>query len=304
MPFPEPLITHEGIVAALDGLVRELCAALSGKGRGARRLQLALYRADGSSVLVEAGLSAPTRAPAHLLRLLQDKIGAVDAGGFGVDLLVLGAAVTEALSFAQESFAKKDGLERQEPLVDRLANRLRPEAVLRLFPKESHLPERAQGTLYAVASSQPWPQQALPLPPRPPLLLAVPEPLEVIAEIPEGPPIRFTWRRVGRRVVKAEGPERIAPEWWLPLMNSAVANGIPPLDGEGGETERSLASPGEGDPGNPHPDPPPSRGREKRTRDYYRIEDKEGHRYWVFRDGLYDDGSDRAPAWYLHGVFG
>ena len=297
MPFPEPLITHEGILAALDGLVRELSAALSVKGRGARRLQLFLYRADGSSVLVEAGLSAPTRAPAHLLRLLQDKIGAVDAG-FGVDLMVLDAAVTEALSFAQESFAKKDGLERQEPLVDRLANRLRPDAVLRLFSKESHLPERAQGTLYAVASSQPWSRQALPLPPRPPLLLAIPEPLEVIAEIPEGPPIRFTWRRVGRRVIKAEGPERIAPEWWLPLMNSAVANGIPALEEEGGEVKRSLASPGEGE------SSIPSRGREKRTRDYYRIEDEEGHRYWVFRDGLYDDGTGRAPAWYLHGIFG
>jgi protein ImuB len=122
----------------------------------------------------------------------------------------------------------------------------------------------------------------------------------VIAEIPEGPPIRFTWRRVGRRVVKAEGPERIAPEWWLPLMNSAVANGIPSLDGESGETERSEAAPGEADSG----DPPASRGREKRTRDYYRIEDEKGHRYWVFRDGLYDDGTGRAPAWYLHGVFG
>ena len=43
----------------------------------------------------------------------------------------------------------------------------------------------------------------------------------MLAEIPEGPPARFTWRRVTRRVVKAEGPERIAPEWWRELAPSS-----------------------------------------------------------------------------------
>jgi protein ImuB len=86
----------------------------------------------------------------------------------------------------------------------------------------------------------------------------------VLAEIPEGPPARFTWRRVSRRVVKAEGPERIAPEWWRK----------------------------------------PSPGKEQaRPRDYYRIEDEDGHRYWMFRDGLYQDSALGAPSWYLHGVF-
>jgi protein ImuB len=93
------------------------------------------------------------------------------------------------------------------------------------------------------------------------LLFAEPEPLAVLAEIPEGPPARFTWRRVTRRVVKAEGPERIAPEWWRELVRA-------------------------------------------RTRDYYRIEDEDGHRYWVFRDGLYQESGRGNPAWYLHGVFG
>jgi protein ImuB len=304
LPFPEPLITHEGIVTALDRLAFELCAALAEAGHGARRLRLAVYRADGSSALVEAGLSAPTRAPSHLLRLLQDKVGGIDAG-FGVDVMVLGATATEPLSLTQESFAKNDALERQEPLIDRLANRLSPEAVLRLFAKESHIPERAQETHSAFFDTQPWPKEAAQKPPRPPLLLATPEPLEVLAEVPEGPPARFTWRRVSRRVVKAEGPERIAPEWWLPLTGSGVAGGIPPPDGEGGEDLGS--SPG-GDPNgisHPHPDPPPFRGRGMlRMRDYYRIEDEEGHRYWVFREGLYEDGAGVPPAWYLHGVFG
>ena len=113
--------------------------------------------------------------------------------------------------------------------------------------------------------------------PRPSLLLAPPEPIAVIAEVPEGAPQRFIWRRVARRIVRAQGPERIAPEWWRHIGLS---------------------------------------GRTPGTRDYYRLEDATGARYWVFRDGLYgelaestdtviDAGSSAgdAPRWFLHGLF-
>ena len=74
LPFPEPLITHEGVLAGLDYLAEELCALLARKGRGARRLALWLCRSDGSSAVVEAGLSAPSRERRHLLNLFKDKI--------------------------------------------------------------------------------------------------------------------------------------------------------------------------------------------------------------------------------------
>jgi protein ImuB len=117
------------------------------------------------------------------------------------------------------------------------------------------------------------------------MLFAEPEPVVVLAEIPEGPPVRFTWRRVTRRVVKAEGPERIAPEWWLELMTPS------PGKGECGDGQR----------------PAPGRGHaamRARPRDYYRIEDDDGRRYWVFRAGLYEYSGTDLPAWFLHGVFG
>ena len=34
------------------------------------------------------------------------------------------------------------------------------------------------------------------------------------ATVPDGPPHQFTWRRVTHAVVRVEGPERIAMEWW------------------------------------------------------------------------------------------
>jgi protein ImuB len=303
LPFPEPLITHEGVVAGLDHLAEKLCQALTLARRGARRLQLAIYRADGTSAVIDTGLSAPCREPSHLARLFEDRVCAIDVG-FGVDLMVLAALATEPLLPAQTAFAKSDDRGRQEPLIDRLASRLSGAAVRRLFSRESHIPERAQETRSAPAGASPWSEPSSAKPPRPCLLLAEPEPLDVLAEIPEGPPARFTWRRVTRRVVKAEGPERIAPEWWLALVTPS------PGKGEGSDGHRPSAG---GGPtvsmigSDPHPGHPPFRGRERRarTRDYYRIEDEDGRRYWVFRAGLYQESDVKdLPAWYLHGVFG
>ena len=323
LPFPEPLITHEGIVAGLDHLAEKLCQALSLARRGARRLSLTLYRADGTSAVIEAGLSAPCREPSHLARLFEDRVCAIDVG-FGVDLMVLAALATEPLLPAQTAFAKSGDRGRQEPLIDRLASRLSGAAVRRLFSRESHMPERAQEMRSALAGASLWSGQGPAKPPRPCLLFAEPEPVDVLAEIPEGPPARFTWRRVTRRVVKAEGPERIAPEWWLELSRVSNASEtfgsalsthspLPPCGGarsrtartEGGESQTQSL------PHTPLPTLPHKGGggassaRATRPRDYYRIEDEDGRRYWVFRAGLYQESEAKdLPAWFLHGVFG
>jgi protein ImuB len=105
-------------------------------------------------------------------------------------------------------------------------------------------------------------QEETEMPPERPLrLFAQPEPVEVImAEVPEGPPLRFRWRRVIHEVARSEGPERIAPEWWRPEDMGRA------------------------------------------TRDYFRVEDREGRRYWLFREGLYGRETER-PLWYIHGLF-
>jgi protein ImuB len=262
LPFAEPLVTHDGIMAGLDHLATEFCRTLERAGYGARRVALWAARTNGSTAVIEAGLSAPSRAPAHLVHLLKDKVETIDMG-FGVDLMALAALATEPLHAAQTSLTETDGTVPPEILIDALANRLGTSAVRRLFPRASHRPERAQVFRSAFGPLPAWDDEMPDKPPRPPLLLAKPEPLTVLAEIPEGPPARFTWRRVTRRVIKAEGPERIAPEWWRALISLSKA----------------------------------------RPRDYYRIEDEDGCRYWVFRQGLYQNGTDEPPLWFLHGVF-
>ena len=52
------------------------------------------------------------------------------------------------------------------------------------------------------------------MPARPLLLLQRPEAADVVALVPDGPPRQFRWRGVLHQVAEAQGPERIAPEWW------------------------------------------------------------------------------------------
>ncbi len=156
LPFPEPLITHDGVLAGLDHLASALCAKLARAGRGCRRIALWVCRADGSSLLIEAGLSAPSREPKHLLRLVQDKVEAIDMG-FGVDLMALAALVTEPLAHAQTTLTGNDGKAAAESLIDRLVNRLGVRAVHRLFPRASHIPELAQSLKSAFAGPSLWP---------------------------------------------------------------------------------------------------------------------------------------------------
>jgi protein ImuB len=269
LPFPEPLVSHDGVAGALSHLAAELCLTLAHAGRGARRVALWVARADGSSTVIEAGLTAPSREPEHLIGLLKDKMETIDVG-FGVDLMALATPATDRLEPAQTMLAESEGEAEPEALIDCLANRLSGRAVRWLVPKASHIPELAQAFRSAFAGPSFWLEQTSAKPPRPPLLFPRPEPIAVLAEIPEGPPARFTWRHVMRRVVKAEGPERIAPEWWRALKASPLRK----------EKERA------------------------RPRDYYRIEDEDGHRYWIFRDGLYQESGLGVPSWYLHGVFG
>ncbi len=49
---------------------------------------------------------------------------------------------------------------------------------------------------------------------RPVRLFARPQPIDVTAALPDAPPVLFRWRKVLHRIVRAEGPERIEPEWW------------------------------------------------------------------------------------------
>lgn len=147
-------------------------------------------------------------------------------------------------------------------------------------------------------------------PARPIRLLARPEPIDTVAELADGPPVRFRWRRVLHEVDRAEGPERIACEWWRlpfglgPEGAALLDDGMPLLGAAAGvpsETEGGAIL-GLDDPWRGEGRPEARLDRRAATRDYFRVEDMAGGRFWIFRVGLFGRETAR-PQWFLHGLF-
>jgi len=270
--FVEPIVTLEAVEKATRRLVFDLTQTLFRVGKATRRLELALFRVDGWQERLSLRISSLTRDATHLSRLLCERLDNIrDNAGFGFEAATLGAFDVEKLHAVQSGLpdagSSKATEESIAQLLDRLVNRFGDHNVTRFLPRASYIPERSSLSV-SVLESQPdqnWQSHSTILQgnrlfARPLMLFERPEEITAIFEAPDKPPASFKWRNIAHRVTRADGAERIAPEWWLI-----------------GKIER-------------------------RTRDYYRVEDETGHRFWLYRDGLFDR-SDEVPKWFIHGVF-
>ncbi|WP_181868971.1 Y-family DNA polymerase [Yoonia sediminilitoris] len=196
----------------LPELCEDLCAQLKQAGMGCRGLHLCVYKTDGDISHVDVATSAASRDPAHLHSLFRDKVDAINPG-YGFDLITLAAGAVEPMQTVQNHLdgGSDDDLHLTR-LVDRLSAKFGPRAVSRPALRESHIPERAEGQMPALAAMT---DTALVTTKERPLrLLDHPEEVRVLYAVPEGPPAQFVWRRQTHRVARYAGPERIAPEWW------------------------------------------------------------------------------------------
>jgi protein ImuB len=221
LTLPEPVGLESDIRAAIDRLLPPLCERLQAAGRGARRLRLSLVRTDHGMEVREIGLARPADDPARIAPLFALQLGGLDAG-FGFEVIRLEATVTEPLHAVQhrghleaaraaEAKLAPGGGAGEEALLNRIGTRVGMEAITRFAPGDSHIPEKSYQTLAAAWSGAlaDWPA---PVHRRPATLLG----LEVLTPLAPGrPPARFRWRRREMILAQAEGPERIAPEWWL-----------------------------------------------------------------------------------------
>ena len=270
--FAEPIGHEDDVHRSILTLSADLARMLEKQGLGGRRFELTFFRADGATRRMGIETARPLREPKTVMRLFRDRLDTLSDPldpGFGFDLIRLTAPVTEIADAHEPDFDGANDLKDDlAALVERLGIRLHPTRVTRLAEENSHQPERASLFIPAqsgnAALASEWEEWRAPesAPLRPIRLFDPPEPIDVIADVPDGPPVRFRWRRVFHVVIKAEGPERIAPEWWR-MMGEAMPA----------------------------------------TRDYYRVENENGARFWLFRSGLY--GQDATlPRWFMHGVFG
>jgi protein ImuB len=216
LSFVEPLLTAESFAAVIALLTGTVCVNMEKAGQGARRLDLLFERVDGSIQCLRIGTARPSRDGRHLARLLGEKLERVDPG-LGVEAMRLVVPLAEPLAYTQASAslseAKPAGQD-VSALVDRLENRLGARRVWRAEAVESDVPERSVRRVPALAPTLlrrvTWPADL----PRPVRLLDPPQPVDAMALLPDQPPVAFTWRRVRHRVRRADGPERIAGEWW------------------------------------------------------------------------------------------
>jgi protein ImuB len=256
-------------------------------------------------------LSRPSRDARHLWSLLEPKVESINLG-WGVERLRLAASGLARLAhedgawgWASGGSADRKRLDRAfGELLDTLSNRLGPGRVVRVDPAESHLPERtfrlrpvteAQGKKEREPGSLPGD--------RPSLLLEEPEPITVIAMMPDGPPSWFRWRGMERRITASAGPERIAAEWWT---RSAGVTRRPARGRKAfGESYarayerfmlgRAATAPAGGRPRarscEADDDEPAGE-----TRDYFKVQDEQGRWLWIYR--VLEQG-----CWFVHGLW-
>ena len=221
--FPDPLMLEAGVLAAIGKLAGRLCGLLEQRGEGARLVQAALFRCDGKVYRVDIGTAEPLRDPERLHCLFNDRFSSLPEAcdpGFGFDMLRLSVLVPERSEPSQTGWGQSGDERELAHLVDRFGARFGLNRVFRLVAQETHIPEFAVLPVPAHAGAgalQPSPhrfeQESL-APVRPLRLFQRPEPVLAVAEVPDGPPNRFRWRNIWHDVIRAEGPERIAMEWW------------------------------------------------------------------------------------------
>nr|MDA8249649.1 DNA polymerase Y family protein [Rhodospirillales bacterium] len=265
--FAEPLVTAGSLAAALARLAGPLCARLAAARLGGQRFVARFARVDASATAIAVATALPVNDAAYLARLLGAQLDTVDPG-FGIEAITLAAETTGPRAPAQARLGDLAGAaadsadEALARTLDALASRLGEDAAWRPAPVATHVPERRLHRAPPLAAPPAWAGG----PPRPVRLLRRPEPVSVMAPVPDDPPLLFRWRGVLHRVRAASGPERIAAEWWRRAGGSE------------GREEADL------------------------VRDYYRVEDEAGGRFWLFRTGR--NAGAPGTRWFLHGLFG
>lgn len=229
--FAEPIGAPETIAKYVGRLVAELCDALQKRGLGVRRTDLIVHKVDNTMQAIRAGTAKPTRDAAWLTKLFKDRIEKIEPG-FGVERLALAAIMSEPLAEAQKSSSLiEEEVVDIAPLIDIIGNR--GQRVYRVMAVASDVPERSVRRT-GVATSPAAASWTLHWP-RPVRLLARPDQIEVIALLPDHPPVSITWRGKRRRVKRADGPERIFGEWWTRSSEFDAVRDYFVVEDDGGE---------------------------------------------------------------------
>lgn len=264
--FAEPVVTQDVILQTLHALAESLSEVLSQRGEGARRLEAAFFRSDGqvSRIAVETG--RPTRDAGIIKRLLGERLDALADPldpGFGFDLVRLNATRAERADVAIVDFDSRENEKKDITfLVDRLAARFGSHRILSFQPGDTHLPEAA-----GLATPAQYAETSR-------------VSWRTMRNAEEAPrrPLRL-FERPETVEIKAEAGPPIQFRWRRVSHDAVQVEGPERIAMEWWRHQRTVP-----------------------TRDYFRVEDHEGRRFWLYRNGI--EGREVCePSWFMHGAF-
>ncbi|MCH7862137.1 DUF6504 family protein [Sphingomonas sp. NPDC092331] len=278
--FAEPIATAEAIAHWLGVLTPRLAAALEAKGLGVQALECVAERIDGVPQRIRIGLARPSRDGAHLLRLLRRRIEDVEPG-YGIDAITL--HVRRAGGLGPEPVVERldeDAAPDLATLVDTLATRIGLAALWRMRPVASDVPERSLARAPVLD------------PPARGAMRAKRDDVRQLDRNPPLPPWHPGWPRPARLLARPERLDHVMAELpdhaprrftWRGRAHQVIhADGPERIQGEWWKRDAERMS----------------------VRDYFRVEDEAGRRYWLFRSGDGERAVTGDLSWYLHGVFG
>ncbi|MBB5746697.1 DNA polymerase Y family protein [Brevundimonas variabilis] len=260
----EPITETTHVEAVIGDLLAEAAVWLEQRSLGGRAFEVAFFRLDGATRRITVRTGRATRDAPGVMRLFRERLAALASPldpGFGFDQLRLSVPVTQTLMAAQPGFEAPSTATRD---LDGLIDRL----TARLGPEAVCRFEAVESHLPERAARLVWAGRRESGTPWP-------------ARDPESPPLRpfqmFDPPQPIETVSLAPDGPPARFRWRRVTHDVARAEGPERIGGEWWRRPNH------------------------RTRDYYRVEDRDGRRFWLFRAGFY--GDDPEPRWYIHGLF-
>jgi protein ImuB len=278
--FAEPIATAEAIEHWLANSSPASPPRSKARRAGVQALECVAERVDGVPQRIRIGLARPNRDPAHLLRLLKRRIEDVEPG-YGIDAITL--HVRRAAPLGPQPFVERLDEEIAPDiatLVDTLATRIGLRAMWRMRPVESDVPERS--TARAAVLDPPERGGARPK-------------IDDIRQLDRNPalhPWHPEWPKPTRLLRRPERLDHVIAE---------LPDHAPRRFTWRGQPHRVVRADG---PERVHGEWWKHVAEAEHVRDYFRVEDEEGRRYWLFRRGDGERPATGDLSWYLHGVFG
>jgi protein ImuB len=259
----EPICSEEHVLTLIEKLCTDIAPILIRDGKGARTLLLSLFRVDGELAELNIAMAQATNDPAHIVKLFALKLDRL--------------AQEYDAGFGYEA-ARLDVLKAET--IAHTPNAIGSEQNIR-EANLHHFVDRLGSKLGVENVLRLHPLESY-IPER--AVITRPAAYHRDAQWEETPvlprPLMMLPCAEPADVVALlpEGPPRQF-RWRKVLYTVTDAEGPERIRPEWWHEKTSAA----------------------RERDYYIVEDEEGRRFWLYREGLYD--APAPPRWFVHGVF-